>query len=189
MITPTLTGRHTQLVPMTFDLLPQLQEVVLDPTIWRYMNPQPEDVPQLEQWIQDALARPNSFVWATKLKQTGQIVGSTRYLDIDMMNRTLEIGATWLAAPWRGTVVNGEAKLLQLTYAFEEMQMRRVALKTHHENKNSQAAILKLGAKYEGTFRNHLIMKDGSTRHTMWYSITEEEWPEVKARLQERIAL
>jgi RimJ/RimL family protein N-acetyltransferase len=189
MTTPILTGEHVELVPMTLDLLSQMQKAALDPSIWRYMNPQPKDMHQIEEWFQIALARPNSFVWATRLRSTGEAIGSTRYLDIDMTNRTLEIGATWLASVWRGSVFNPEAKLLQLTHAFEEMRMRRVALKTHHENKLSQAAILKLGAKFEGTFRNHILMADGSTRHTMWYSITEEEWPEVKAKLQQRIAL
>jgi len=100
----------------------------------------------------------------------------------------VEIGHTWLAAPYRGTRLNTEVKLLQLGYAFEDLNMRRVALKTHHENARSRAAVLALGATEEGTFRNHLIMPDGSTRHTVWYSITNEDWPSVKERLQQRIA-
>ena len=84
--------------------------------------------------------------------------------------------------------MNPEAKLLQLTYAFETLHLRRVALKTHHENLQSQAAMRKLGAQYEGTFRNHLIMPDGSARHSVWFSITQEDWPQVKSSLEQRLS-
>ncbi|HEY9137118.1 MAG TPA: GNAT family protein, partial [Terriglobus sp.] len=117
-----------------------------------------------------------------------EAVGATRFLDMQRVHRTAEIGFTWLAQPWRSSGVNPRVKLLQLTYGFEQLGLRRIALKTHHDNVHSQNAMLKLGAQYEGTFRNHMIMPDGSTRHTKWYSITVEDWPEVKARLLERIA-
>ncbi len=78
---------------------------------------------------------------------------------------------------------------MHFTHAFEALGLRRVALKTHHANLQSQRNILKLGATFEGTFRNHMVMPDGSTRHTMWYSIVAEDWPGVKAQLLERVAL
>jgi len=92
------------------------------------------------------------------------------------------------APPFKQAGVNAEAKLLQLTYAFETLNLNRVAFKTHHENLQSQAAIKKLGAQYEGTFpHNHNITPDGTIRHSMWFSITKEEWPQVKTGLQKRL--
>jgi RimJ/RimL family protein N-acetyltransferase len=89
---------------------------------------------------------------------------------------------------YQGSGANPEAKLLQLTYAFETLHLNRVALKTHHENLQSQAAMRKLGAQYEGTFRNHYLMPDGSQRHSVWFSITKEDWPQVKSNLEQRLA-
>jgi RimJ/RimL family protein N-acetyltransferase len=124
--------------------------------------------------------------WVTAVD--GEAAGATRFLDLDRRHRTVEIGFTWIAKPWRGSGLNPRVKMLQLAYAFETLDLRRVALKTHHENVHSQNAMLKLGAQYEGTFRNHMIMPDGSARHTNWYSITAEDWPSVKQSLLARIA-
>ena len=100
----------------------------------------------------------------------------------------MELGGTWLHPDYHRTGINVEAKYLQLTHAFERMNALRVSLKTHHENLKSQTAIAALGAKFEGIFRNHMIMPDGSIRHSYWYSIIREEWPEVKANLESRLA-
>jgi RimJ/RimL family protein N-acetyltransferase len=125
--------------------------------------------------------------WVTVLKADGRAIGSTRFLDFDKVNRTTELGNTWLAPEFHGTAVNAEAKLLQLTYAFEKLQLNRVALKTHHENLQSQAAMRKIGAVGEGTFRNHYVMPDGSLRHSVWFSIIREDWPQVRSLLTERV--
>ncbi len=151
----------------------------------------------LRAWAESALkleAAGTGMPWVVVLKQPtilksqspetpDKVVGSTRYIDLDLHHRTVEIGHTWLSPAYHGTGINPEAKLLQLTYAFETLNLRRVALKTHHENLQSQAAMRKLGAQYEGTFRNHYIMPDGSARHSVWFSITQEDWPQVRSKL------
>ena len=100
-------------------------------------------------------------------------MGATRFIDLDLRNRTVEIGNTWLGEAARGTRINAEAKLLQLTYAFETLNLNRVALKTHHENLQSQNAMKAIGAIYEGTFRNHYLMPDGTHRHTL---LPRDQW-------------
>jgi len=125
--------------------------------------------------------------WVTVLKRDNRVVGSTRFIDLDMQHKTVEIGHTWITPELHAAGVNPEAKLLQLTYAFETLGLHRVAFKTHHENLQSQAAIRKLGAVYEGTFRNHYVLPDGSLRHSVWFSITKEEWPAVREGLRQRV--
>jgi RimJ/RimL family protein N-acetyltransferase len=100
----------------------------------------------------------------------------------------MELGGTWLHPDYHRTGFNVEAKYLQLTHAFERMKALRVSLKTHHQNLKSQTAIAAIGAKFEGIFRNHMIMPDGSIRNSHWYSITREDWPETKANLESRLA-
>ena len=117
-----------------------------------------------------------------------EVIGTTRFADLDRFHRRCELGWTWIAPRYCGSGVNVRMKLLQLRYAFETLGMRRVALKTHHANGRSQRAMLKLGAKFEGTFRNHMLMPDGSSRDTWWYSIVDAEWPAVKEHLLQRIA-
>ena len=121
-------------------------------------------------------------------KAAGRIVGSTRFYLIDRENRSDEIGYTWLAASAQRTAVNAEAKLLLLTHAFESWRCIRVSLITDALNQQSQAAILRLGAKQEGVLRNHMIMPGGRYRDSVCFSIVEAEWPEVKARLEARLA-
>jgi RimJ/RimL family protein N-acetyltransferase len=123
---------------------------------------------------------------------SGRLIGGTSYCDIRPAHRGLEIGWTWIAAERRGTRVNPEMKLLMLRHAFETDLFPagpaiRVQLKTHHLNVHSRAAILKLGATHEGVLRNHAVMPDGSLRHTAMYSITTDEWPAVRAKLEARL--
>lgn len=191
MQTPVLEGTHVRLEPLSLDHLPALEAVAFDPSIWRYMLAIIHTPQDLRAWIEAALATPNSLPWVTLKKSTDgspdQLVGSTRFLDLDLTHRTTELGYTWLAASARGTRINTEAKLLQLTYAFETLKLNRVALKTHHENLQSQNAMKAIGALYEGTFRNHYIMPDGSHRNSVWFSIIREDWPPTKALLQSRL--
>ncbi len=190
-MTPTLEGKLVRLEPLTLANLAALEEVAFDPAIWRYMLSHVKTPVDLRAWAESALKlveAGTTLAWVTVLRQTGKPIGSTRFIDLDRTHRTVELGHTWLAPAFHGTGVNVEAKLLQLTYAFEELKLNRVALKTHHENLQSQAAIRKLGAQYEGTFRNHYITPDGSLRHSVWFSITKEEWPGVKAGLESRLS-
>jgi RimJ/RimL family protein N-acetyltransferase len=108
-------------------------------------------------------------------------------MEIDRIHRRLQIGGTWISPRFQRTGINTEAKYLMLRTAFEEWRCRRVELRTDSNNAASRAAILRIGAKEEGTFRNHQIRHDGSTRHSVYFSIIEEEWPEVKASLERRM--
>lgn len=120
-------------------------------------------------------------------RASGQAVGWTTYLDVDVANERLEIGWTWYGrAHWR-SAVNTESKLLLLTHAFEELGMGRVQLKTDHLNERSQAAIARLGARREGVLRRHRRRHDGSWRDTVYFSLLADEWPEAKARLDARL--
>jgi RimJ/RimL family protein N-acetyltransferase len=191
MQTPTLEGTHVRLEPLTLGHLPALEAVAFDPSIWRYMLANIQTPADLRAWAESALAAPNTLPWVTIKKShdhiPDQLVGSTRFIDLDLHHRTTELGHTWLAAAARGTRVNTEAKLLQLTYAFETLNLNRVAFKTHHENLQSQNAMKAIGALYEGTFRNHYLMPDGTRRHSVWFSILREDWPTVKAHVNQRI--
>ena len=187
---PVLDGHRVRLEPLTEGHLAALEEVAFDERIWRYMLTRVRTRDDLRGWMEAALrAREagNVLPWVTVLKSEGRVVGSTRFLDLDLTNKTVEIGHTWIAPDYQGAGVNPEAKLLQLRYAFEELGLNRVALKTHHENLQSQAAMRKMGAVEEGTFRNHYVMPDGSARHSVWFSIVRDEWPGVRARLEDRL--
>ncbi|MBB6144224.1 RimJ/RimL family protein N-acetyltransferase [Silvibacterium bohemicum] len=191
-VTPiTLEGQHVVLEPMRMEHLDELAAVGLEPSIWKWMPMRVESRADLQRWMEQALkqaAQGWALPFVTRAVADKRVVGSTRYMDIDARNRGLEIGGTWLAPAWRRTGINVEAKYLLMQHAFEELGAIRVALKTHHENLQSQTAIAALGAKQEGIFRNHMIMPDGSFRHSVWFSVTAEEWPGVKARLRERMA-
>jgi N-acetyltransferase len=186
----TLEGRYVTLEPMGMEHLAELAAVGIDPAVWRWMPMRFETLADMQLWMEQALAQVASgraLPWVTRWRADGRIAGGTRFMDIDARNRGLEIGGTWLAPAYQRTGMNVEAKYLQMTHAFERLGALRVALKTHHANLQSQRAIAALGAKQEGVFRNHMIMPDGSMRHTVWYSITAEEWPEVKELLEKRL--
>lgn len=190
-VSPTvLEGRLVRLEPLRMDHLGALAEVALVPQIWRWMPMHVETEADLALWIGHALAdaaKGIALPFVTRELATGRIVGSTRYMNIDSVHHGLEIGGTWLGIAYQRSGINVEAKYLQLRHAFEVLGAIRICLKTHHENEQSQAAIAKLGATREGIFRNHMIMPDGSFRHSVWYSILQEEWPDVKSRLEARL--
>jgi RimJ/RimL family protein N-acetyltransferase len=124
---------------------------------------------------------------ATVLRETGQVIGSTRFWKIDRVNRKLEIGSTWIAASWQKSFVNTEAKYLMLRHAFEAMACVRVQFTTDEINAKSRAAILRLGAKQEGIVRHERIMPDGRKRNSVRFSIVDDEWPAVKEQLEARL--
>ncbi len=130
--------------------------------------------------------RGESVVLATVERSSGQ-VGSTRFMNIDRANRRVEIGSTWIAPAWQRTAVNTEAKYLMLRHAFEVWQCIRVELKTDALNQKSRNAILRIGAKEEGTLRKHVITWTGRVRDSVYFGILDTEWPEVRARLEERL--
>ena len=120
-------------------------------------------------------------------KATGRVIGSTRYGNIDRGHHRVEIGWTWVARDWQRTAVNTEAKYLLLKHAFETLGCMRVEFKTDSLNERSRAAILRLGAREEGIFRNHMITASGRIRHTVYFSIIDSEWPVVKGRLEAKL--
>ncbi len=128
--------------------------------------------------------RGESVVFATVEQSSGRVIGSTRFMNIDRINRRVEIGSTWIAPAWQRTGVNTEAKYLMLRHAFEAWKCMRVELKTDALNQKSRNAILRIGAKEEGTLRRHMLTWTGRVRDTVYFSILDHEWPEVKTRLE-----
>jgi N-acetyltransferase len=187
----TLEGRHVRLEPLSLLHHEGLTEVGLDESIWRW-NPTPvRSGDEMRAYIEEALAlqaRGLALPFATVERSSGRTVGSTRFANIDIVNRRVEIGWTWIAPPWQRTPVNTEAKYLMLSHAFERLGCMRVELKTDSLNERSRNAILRLGAKEEGTFRNHMVTSTGRIRHSVYFSIINTEWPEVKAGLEEKLA-
>ncbi|HXM67221.1 MAG TPA: GNAT family protein [Candidatus Acidoferrum sp.] len=143
-----------------------------------------------EQLLDKALAeqdRGESVVFATVERSSGKVIGSTRFMNIDRINRRVEIGSTWIAPAWQRTAVNTEAKYLMLRHAFEVWQCFRVELKTDALNQRSRNAILRIGAKEEGTLRRHVITWTGRVRDSVYFSILDSEWPAVKADLEQML--
>jgi RimJ/RimL family protein N-acetyltransferase len=179
----TLEGRVVRLEPLEErhrdDLLAAAAE---DPRIWDFMGTTLPGDAAWPAYLAAALG-PEFVAWATVERASGRAVGSTRFGDIAPEHERVEIGWTWIAPSRQRTAVNTEAKLLQLTYAFETLGAGRVALKTDARNERSQRAIERLGAVREGVLRRHMHLPDGHVRDTVYYSILADEWPAVKARL------
>jgi N-acetyltransferase len=185
-----LEGRLVRLEPLSLDHLPGLERVALAPAIWAWMPVAIETAEALRAHVDAALELAASGAqrpFVTVLRESGQVVGATRYMAIEPAHRRLEVGWTWVAPAWHGRGVNDEAKLLQLGHAFEALGCRRVEFKTDSRNERSRAALLGIGATFEGVFRNHMIARDGRARHSAWYSVIAEEWPAVRARLEQRL--
>ncbi len=185
-----LQGRYVRLEPLTRQHLSALCHVGLNEEIWRWMPQQVQTQDDMLAYIDDALAQQEKDVespFATIDRASGQAVGCTRFMNIEQKHARLEIGSTWIAPAWQRTAINTEAKYLMLRHAFEHLYCHRVELKTDILNQKSRDAILRLGAKQEGVFRNHIITASGRVRDTVWFSIIESEWPEVKQNLEHRL--
>ncbi len=168
-----------------------LSKAAQDPAIWTWMSQDLSDYHVLARWLQSALDEEQGqrgYAFVVIERATGEALGSTRFLNINPIDRGVEIGWTWYTPRVWGTVVNPEAKWLLMKHAFEAWGALRVELRTDHLNQHSQAAIRKFGAIYEGMLRNHRVRRDGSLRHTVVFSVLLSEWPAVSLRLQERIA-
>ena len=177
----TLAGPNVRLEPMRREHATALLEAGRAPEIWEWMPARPVTPPAMETWLEKAMQAEIKSLWDLAN------VGSTRYLGVEEEDRTVEIGWTWYSPDAWGGFVNPESKYLLMRHAFEEWHAIRVALKTDVKNLHSQAAIRKLGARFEGTLRNQRIRPDGSYRDTVIFSIIESEWPSVKTRLEARI--
>ncbi|MFZ1011625.1 MAG: GNAT family protein [Candidatus Sulfotelmatobacter sp.] len=145
-----------------------------------------EDFQQIVAKALDEQERGESVVFATVERSSGRVIGSTRFMNIDRANHRVEIGSTWIAPAWQRTVVNTEAKYLMLRHAFEVWKCIRVELKTDALNQKSRNAILRIGAKEEGTLRRHVITWTGRVRDSVYFSILDTEWPEVKLKLERK---
>ena len=167
-----------------------LCEVGLDPDLWRLVPYRVTTPDEMLGYIRRALtaqAAGAALPFAKIERATGRIVGSTQYMNIDTANRRVEIGATWIAGPWQRTAINTESKYLLLRHAFETLGCIRVELKTDALNERSRNAILRIGAKEEGTLRQHIITWSGRLRDTVYFSILDSEWPEAKAKLEDKL--
>jgi RimJ/RimL family protein N-acetyltransferase len=183
----TLEGRHIRLEPLAMSHLTGLAEVGLDEELWQWIPVPVRTREEMAGYIETALEeqqRGASLPFALVEKATGRAIGSTRYGNIDRTNHRVEIGWTWVARQWQRTAANTEAKYLLLRHAFETLGCIRVELKTDSLNERSRAAIIRIGGREEGIFRNHMITASGRIRHSAYYSIIDSEWPEVKARLE-----
>jgi RimJ/RimL family protein N-acetyltransferase len=184
-----LEGRHVRLVPMTREHVPALWQAAGDPELWRWTTSQVHSEDDLRRYVDAALAmraQGTALPFVTTDAATGQIVGSTRFANAE--GPRVEIGWTWIARPWQRTAINTEAKYLMLRHAFESLGLLRVELKTDALNARSRAAILRIGAREEGVLRKHMVTEGGRVRDSVLFSITDDEWPAVRARLEQILA-
>ena len=188
----TLTGRIVRLEPLSETHVPALAKVGLDEKIWRYMRyGKVETVEHLTAWVRELLelqAQGTDLPFAVIHLASGVAIGCTRYLNIDPLNRSLEIGGTWYGLDYQGTQVNSECKYLLLKHAFEKLECIRVWFKTDLRNQRSQRALERLGVVKEGVLRNHMILPDGYIRDSVIYSLLPEEWLKVKMKLEAQFA-
>jgi RimJ/RimL family protein N-acetyltransferase len=177
---------------MTEDHIPGLIAVGIEDEIWKLMPYGPmRGADDIRRWVQEILRRAaqgTDIPFVVIHVRSGRVAGATRYMEIRPEHRGLEIGGTWYGADFRRTVVNTECKCLLLTHAFEALRCVRVQLKADSRNVRSQRAIERIGAVKEGVLRNHMILPDGTLRHSVYYSILDSEWPAVKKRLEDLLA-
>ncbi len=187
-----LEGRLVVLEPLAPEHEKGLREAAADPEIWRWTRLDLVGVPDaFERWFERTLAaaeRGEEAPFATVERATERIVGSTRYMTLRQADRGLEIGYTWLEPSMWRTGANVEAKLLMLTRAFEALGCMRVEFKTDARNEYSRRALEALPARFEGIFRKHVVLGPDEIRDSAYYAITDDEWPEVKANLERRLA-
>lgn len=191
-VTPvTLTGARVRMEPLAERHLDDLVEAGLDASVWRWTIAREQTADGLAAWLATALENAAAGVevpFATIDRSSGRAIGSSRFMTIVPEHRRLEIGWTWVGTAFQRTGANREAKLLQLTHAFETLGAERVEFKTHARNLASRAALLGIGATFEGVLRHHTIMPDGSNRDSAFYGVIAPEWPDVRDRLRATLA-
>ena len=183
----TLAGEHASLEPLGREHEDALQRAAADGELWRLWYTSIAPPEKMAEYIAIALdmrERLGAMPFVVREKPSGEIVGCTRYFNVDAANRRLEIGHTWYAKRVQRGPINTECKLLLLTHAFEKLQCIAVEFRTHWFNHASRTAIARLGAKQDGVLRNHQLSADGSKRDTVVFSIIDGEWPAVKQHLR-----
>ena len=187
-----LSGKFIRLEPLSDEHVSGLALVGRDPSIWRYMLYGEVTSPgKMADWVQGMLALKAAGTdqpFAVRHLESGRLAGATRYIEIRPPHRGLEIGGTWFGPEFQRTAVNTEAKYLLMRHAFETLGCIRVQFKADSRNERSLKAIERLGAVREGTLRNHMILNDGTYRHSVYFSILGTEWPGIKQRLEEKLA-
>ena len=187
-----LEGRVVVLEPLRPDHGPGLFEAMQDPAIWAWLPiAQPTTEEAFDAWLDAALANAAAGLevpFAQLRASDGTPVGGTRFLAIRPEHDGVEIGWTWLSPAMWETGANIEAKLLLLRHAFETVGCMRVEFKTDARNERSRAALAALPAQFEGISRKHMLVRDGMLRDSAWYAVTDDDWPEVEAALEERLA-
>ena len=189
----TLIGNHVCLEPMTEVHVPALAKIGIGQNFWDFMvYGKMEDEEDMRGWVKEILARAENgtdLPFVVIHLASGRVAGATRYLNIMPKDRGLEIGGTWYGTEFQRTAVNTECKYLLLKHAFETLRCIRVQLKTDSRNERSQRAIERIGAIREGILRNYMILPDGYIRHSVYYSILDSEWENVKKRLEEKLTV
>lgn len=187
-----LQGERVVLEPMTHEHIPALALAVTDGqlwTLWYASVPHPDE---MKAYVEQAMAdeqRGETLAFVVRDTLSGHIVGSTRIMNWEQAHRRLEIGHTWYSKSAQRSGINTEAKYLLLKYVFETLAVMAVEFRTHWHNQASREAIVRLGATQDGVLRNHRLLKDGTIRDTVVYSIIDSEWPTVKQLLRQRMAL
>ena len=187
----TLQGQVARLEPLNMEHFDALWSIGQDPELWKLAPYQINSGEKMRTYIRAALDGQELGValpFVTIEQATDQVVGSTRFGNIDAPNHRVEIGWTWIGQPWQRTPLNTETKFLMLQHAFEVWHCIRVEFKTDALNTRSRAAIARLGAKEEGIFRHHMITESGRLRDSVYFSIIDDDWPDVKAHLQALLA-
>lgn len=188
----TLVGKHVRLEPMTEAHTAALADIGVGQTFWDFMlYGNMNSAHDMQNWVLDILSRATKgtdLPFVAIHLASGRVAGATRYMNIMPKDRGLEIGGTWYGVDYQRTVVNTECKYLLLRHAFETLGCIRVQLKTDLRNERSQKAIERIGGVKEGVLRNHMILLDGRYRHSVFYSILDSEWPNVKIRLEEMMS-
>ena len=191
IVTPlTLEGSTVRLEPIRHEHAENFWEAAKDAldNIFQWIPYSMKTHEDFQRLVEKAFAeqeRGESIVFATVERNSGRVIGSTRFMNIDRVNRRVEIGSTWIAPAWQRTAVNTEAKYLMLRHAFEVWQVRSVCLHTDARNQRSRDAMQRIGARFEGVLRAHRLGADLNPRDSARFSITAAEWPSVRLRLDE----
>jgi N-acetyltransferase len=185
----TLEGRYLSLAPLDRRQIPALAHAGRDPAIWRYLDTigpgrNVEEMTAIVDLLLERQRAGTDLPFVVLLAPHAIPIGMTRFLDIDRINHNVEVGGTWYDSDYWRTPINTDAKLQMFTYAFEVERVVRVQLKTDAHNVQSQRAIERLGAVREGALRHHRILRDGTLRTSVYYSVLADEWPAVRARLE-----
>ncbi len=187
----SLEGDFVRLQPLCEEHKAGLKETVLDGELWRLFVTFVPSVDAIDDFISKAeqqYQNGEGLAFAIIEKSSNKVVGSTRFMKLDLPNKKVEIGFTFIAKSYQKTAVNSEAKLLMLNHAFGYLELNRVELLTDHLNHKSRQAITRLGAKEEGVIRCHMVMPDGRIRDSVLFSITHYDWPGVKQNLLNKLA-